>query len=221
MSEGNILHQRPIQPAALGIGTFHRRGQLLVVAGKDDAVCLPDGYPAGSLQRLRRLVDEKRGKAMGRQEAIGGADKRRCDDPCLVEEGSINAYLQLRRPLAEAGKAIAEGITFGAAAVSHRRLRLADGFPDAPQFRVVGMRFEAAFVGKGKHLVVYAGGIADSEDVDAPIDQLFGYPIHSGVALGADEDLIFTMEGLEDGLDKRRRLPRARGTVDNAHFFGP
>ena len=221
MSEGNILHQRPIQTATLGIGTFHRRGQLLVVAGKDDTVCLPDGDPAGSLQRLCRLVDEEGGKVMGRQEAIGGADKCRCDDPCLVEEGSINAYLQLRRPLVEAGKAIAERIAFGAAAVTHRRLRLADGSPDAPQFRVVGMRFEAAFVGKGKHLVVYAGGIADSEDVDAPIDQLFGYPIHGGIALGTDEDLIFAMEGLEDGLDKGCRLPRPRGTVDNAHFFGP
>ena len=192
-----------------------------MVAGKDDTVCLPDGDPAGSLQRLCRLVNEEGGKVMGCQETIGGADKRRCHDPRLVEEGSINAYLQLRGPLAEAGKAIAEGIAFGAAAVSHRRLRLADGFADTPEFRIVGMRFEAAFVGKGKHLVVYARRIADSEDVDAPIDQLFGYPIHGGIALGADEDLIFAMEGLEDGLDEGCRLPRARGTVDNAHFFGP
>ena len=53
---GNTLHKRLPQPRLQGSNALHRRGQLTMVASQDDARAAADGYPAGSLQGLCRLV---------------------------------------------------------------------------------------------------------------------------------------------------------------------
>ena len=97
---------------------------------------------------------------------------------------------------------------------------VADGFPDRPKERVIGVRLKTPLVGEGEHLVVDAGGIADAQDIDAAVDKFFRDPVDGHVALGTDQHLILPSKRLVDGFDKGRGLAGARRTVDDGHILG-
>ncbi len=61
------------------------------------------------------------------------------------------------------------------------------------------MILETTLVGKGKHLVVDTGRIADTQDIDAAVYQFFRNPVDGSIALGTYQYLRFTVQGLVDG----------------------
>ena len=99
-------------------------------------------------------------------------------------------------------------------------VQAAHGLAYAPELGIVGVRLEAAFVGRGQHLVVDTRGVADAQHVDATVDKFFAYPVDGLVALCAYHDLAFASQGLVDGLDQCRGLACARRPVDYGHVAG-
>ena len=81
------------------------------------------------------------------------------------------------------------------------------------------MRLETALVGEREHLVVYPCRITYPEYLDASVYQLFGNPIDSHIALRADQNLVFAVQCLIDGLDKRGRLSRAWRAMNDGDIF--
>ena len=97
---------------------------------------------------------------------------------------------------------------------------VADGLADRPEEGVVGMRLETTLVSEGEHLIVDARGIADAQDVDAPVDEFLGYPVDGHVALGADQYLVFAAECLVDSLDEGGGFAGTGRPVDDGHILG-
>ena len=64
-----------------------------MVTREDNSRDAADGYPAGSLQGLSRLVDEERAELLSFEQAIGRAHQRTGDDTSLAEELGIDAHL--------------------------------------------------------------------------------------------------------------------------------
>ena len=92
---GDALHECASQSALQRLVALHRRGQLTVVAGEDDAAGTTDGYPAGGLEGLGGLVDEQRAELHAVEQAVGRADECGGDDARLAEQLGVDAYLQL------------------------------------------------------------------------------------------------------------------------------
>ena len=145
---GNLLHQR-LREAGLGrFRAFNRRGKLLVVSGEDNPVCFLYRNPRRSLQGLRGLVDEERREVMRLEESVGGSDERTSDDARLLEQFPVYLHREPRLAVSEAGKPVAVGLPLAPASVFEVILDVADGFPYAPEFGVIGVGFEATFIGK-------------------------------------------------------------------------
>ena len=191
-----------------------------MVAGKHHAVCLADGYPAGGFQCLGGFIDEERAEAPSGKQAMVAAHEGGGDDVRAVKEFGIDLYLQRRGTVAQARYALAYLFACLVAAPACAVAHFAEVLADAPQLGVERMPLEAAFVGEGEHLVVHAGGVADTQHVDAPVHQLLRNPVDSGVALGADQHLRFAVQGLVDGFHQRGGLPRSRRTVDDGDIAG-
>ena len=75
MSGGNGFHQRAVQSALQGLGTFHGGRKLAMVAGQDDASGLLDGNPTGSFEGLGGFVDEQCAEAKAAWDALTDAQK--------------------------------------------------------------------------------------------------------------------------------------------------
>ena len=214
------LHEGAFQSAAGGFGALDGGGQLLVVAGQDDAVGAADGYPAGGLEGLGGLVDEEGAEAPSVQQAVVGAYEGGGDDVRRVEEVGVYLHLEGGGAVAQAAEAVAQGLASGIVRAAGAALEGTELAADGPELRVGGVRLEAAFVGEGQHLVVDARGVADAQDGEAAVDEALRYPVDGGVALRADQHLGFAVEGLVDGLDQRRGLARAGRAVDDGHVAG-
>ena len=83
------------------------------------------------------------------------------------------------------------------------------------------MSLKLSLVGEAKHLVVDTGWIADAQDVDATVDEFFGYPVDGHIALSADKHLTLAHKGFVDGLNESGGLSGAGRTVDDGHILGP
>ena len=81
------------------------------------------------------------------------------------------------------------------------------------------MSLETPFIGKGQHLVIDTGGVANPEHVDASVYELLGYPVYRHVALCTYQHLVLTHQRLTDGFDQRCRLARPWRPVDDGHVF--
>ena len=92
-SLGDLLQQSPSQSPTFGLDAFDGRGQLLVVAGQDDPVSLPDRDPAGRFEGLGGLVDEEGGEMVVGQYPVSRSHQGAGHDTCLVEEGGIDLDL--------------------------------------------------------------------------------------------------------------------------------
>ena len=150
------------------------------------------------------------------EQSVAAAYERAGYDAGLAEELGIDADLQFGGAFLEAFQFLVEPFIspFPVGA------EVADGLADAPQEGIVGMRLEAPLVGEGEHLIVDARGIADAQDVDAPVDEFLGYPVDGHVALGADQYLVFAAECLVDSLDEGGGFAGAWRTVDDGHILG-
>ena len=98
--------------------------------------------------------------------------------------------------------------------------QLTDGAPDLPQLGVVGVVGKAVLIGETQHFVIDARRVADAQYFDPAVHQFLADPVNRGVALGTHEHLCLTHERLVDGLDKRRRLARARRAMHHTHILG-
>ena len=211
---GDFLHEREAEATAGGFGAFDGGGQLAVVAAEDDAVGFEDGGPTGRFEGLGGFVDEEGGKAAAVEDAVGRADEGGGDDASLVEEVLLDAEFEFGGAVAEFGQA---GGLFARAVAVVRGL--VEGAADVPEFGVVRVGSETAFVAAIKHVGADTHGVADAQDGDSAEGELFANPVDSGVAGGADEDLCFSLEGFDDGFDEGGGFAGAGRTVDDGHFL--
>ena len=175
----------------------------------------PNGYPACGLEGLGGFVDEESGKPHAIEQTRRAAYEGRGYDMCGVEEVLVDAYLKLRGAGAETIHLLMPLV--GAAALGGAKLP--DGLADAPEVGIVGMRFKPTLIREGKHLIVDARGVAETQYVDSPIDKALAYPVDGHVALGAHEHLRFAPKGLGDGFDECCGLASARRTMDNGDIL--
>ena len=96
-----------------------------------------------------------------------------------------------------------------------------DGLTDRPEQFIVGMGLEASLIGKGEHLVVDTGGIADTKDVDTTVYEFLRNPVDGHVTLRTDQHLTLPSQRFIDGFDKRSGLARSRRTMHNGHILRP
>ena len=82
------------------------------------------------------------------------------------------------------------------------------------------MGLEAALVGKRQHLVVDTGGIADTQDIDASVDELFANPVDSHIALRTYQHLTLAHQCLTDSFYQRSGLACTWRSVDDGHILG-
>ena len=213
----DTLHERLAQSTLHRGDALHRRRQLTVVAGEDDAVGPADGYPTGGLERLRGLVDEERGKLLTFKQTVSRTHQGAGDDTRLAEELRIDAYLQFGSPRLQPLQFLVIVLAPPLVVLAQFAYGLAYG----PQLRIVGMGLEAALIGEAEHLVIDACGIADAQHVDAAVDELLADPVDGHIALRANQHLTLAHQRLVDGLDERRGLAGAWRTVHHLHILGP
>ena len=82
------------------------------------------------------------------------------------------------------------------------------------------MRLKAALEGKGEHLVIDLGRIADAEHMQTTVDQFLRNPVDCHIALGTHQHLVLPPQGLIDGLDKRGGLTRSGRAMHDGHILG-
>ena len=95
---GNALHERHAKPCLQGGKALHRGRQLAMVPRQYHPGDTAQRYPAGGLQSLGGLINEKRVEALSVQELVGGTHQRAGYHPSLAEELGVDAQLQLRGP---------------------------------------------------------------------------------------------------------------------------
>ena len=190
MPGGNGFHQRAVQSALQGLGTFHGGRKLAMVAGQDDASGLLDGNPAGGFERLGGFVDEQGREFLTGQYAVGTACQRAGNDPRFVEQAFVDGDFQFGSPVAQAGYLLVKGFTARRRAAG---VQVADGFADGPKGGVKRMCFETPFVGERQHLVIHARRVAHAQHSHTPVGQFLRNPVYGHVALGAYQYLGFTM----------------------------
>ena len=188
-----------------------------MVASQDDARHLADGYPAGGLKGLGCLVDEECPELHPLQQTVGTAHQRTGHDTCLAKQLGVDAYLYLGSTALQTVHLLMEAAVATMAFLPH----LANGLPDGPQLRIVGMRLEAPLVGERQHLVVDACGIADAQDVHPTVHQLFRYPVYRHVALRTNQHLWLAPQCLIDGFHESRCLARSRRSVYDGDILCP
>ena len=130
-------------------------------------------------------VDEERVVFLSVEQTVGSPGEGRGNDAGLVEKLAADAYLQFGGTALQTVHLlmIVVGIP------SALRAQLPDGLADAPQLWIVGVGLESPLVGEGEHLVVDAGGVADTQHIDAAVYKLFGNPVNGHVALCAHQHL--------------------------------
>ena len=197
---GNLLHQRVVKSAACRFDAFDGGRQLMMVAGKNHPVGFGYGDPASGFKRLRGFVDEERCEMTAGEHSVGGTDECTGHNTRFVKQFGIDFYFQLGGTEAQARQSVARCFLVTVAAVLCR-LCFAYGFADAPQFGIVGMCFEAAFVSEGEHFIVHARRVADAKDVDAAVDQLFRNPVYCRVTLRCYEHLVLAVQCFVDGFN--------------------
>ena len=213
----DALHEGRAQATLQGLETLDGGRQLAVVPGKYHTAGTADGNPAGRLERLGRLVDEQGAELVTVEQLVARPDEGRSDDTCLPENVGVDAHLEFYSHLLEALNLLVETLATLAATASH----LAHSAPHLPQLGIVRMVGKAVLIGETQHLVVDAGGIAQPQHRDTAVHQFLADPVQGGIALGTHQHLGLALEGLVDGLDQRRRLARARRTVQHTHVLGP
>ena len=62
----------------------------------------------------------------------------------------------------------------------------------APELRIVGVCFEAAFVGERQHLVVDTRRVANAQHVHTTVDKFLRYPVDSHIALRTYQHLTLS-----------------------------
>ena len=90
-----------------------------------------------------------------------------------VKEIGVYLYFKGGGTVAQATHAATHSFPFVITATASPSVQLTKIFSNAPQLRLGGMILEAAFVGKRKHLVVYARRISNAKHIDATVYQLF------------------------------------------------
>ena len=118
---------------------------------------------------------------------------------CPIKKLCIDLYFQCGGAVAQAAHTAAYSFAFVIAATAGTAAQFTEIFPDAPQLRIKRMVLETTLVGKGKHLVVDTGRIADTQDIDATVYQFFRNPVDGSIALGTYQYLRFPMQGFIDG----------------------
>src|SRR5574344_2477646 len=212
----DAFHQRLVQSALQCRHALHRRRQLTVVARQHHSGSLPYGNPAGSLQRLRRLINKECTELLPFQHAVGAARERRGNHPRLGKQLRIYFYLQLRGAVLQPVHLLIPPVSILTVAPY-----LPDSLSDAPQLRIIRMRLKSPLIRKREHLVVHACRITYSQHVHPAVNQLFRNPVHRHIALRAHHHLVLPAQRFVDSLHQRGSLPRARRSMNDGHILCP
>ena len=89
------FHQRLPEPPFQGFVTLYDRGELAMVARKDNSSGSPHRNPGCGFESLSRLIDEERGEFLAVKQAACAPCECGGYDMCVVEKVVVDAYFQL------------------------------------------------------------------------------------------------------------------------------
>ena len=154
----DVLHERHTKPCFQCGNAFYGGRKLTVVACEHHPVGSPYGYPACGFESLCRLVDEECVVFLTVKQFVCRTGQRRGNHPGVVEQLVLYAQFYLCRPAFQALQLLVIGVSTGMTTAT----QFANGFPQCPQLRIVGMTLKLALIGKGQHLVGHPCRIADA-----------------------------------------------------------